>query len=42
MTPMGLINGFGGKKSHTLENGESEREAIVGVGSSYGGSVAEW
>ena len=42
MTPMGLINGFGGKKSHTLENGESEREAIAGVGSSYGGSVAEW
>lgn len=42
MTPMGLINGFGGKKSHTLENGESEQEAIAGSGSSYAGSVNQW
>lgn len=42
LTPMGLINGFGGKKAHTLQNGLSEQEAITGVGSSYGGSVSEW
>ena len=42
LTPMGLINGFGGKKAHTLQNGLSEQEAIAGVGSSYGGSVSEW
>ena len=24
MTPMGLINGFFGKRSHTLDNGEAE------------------
>lgn len=42
MTPMGLINGFGGRRAHTLENGEAEQEAIAGVGSSYGGSVAQW
>ena len=42
LTPMGLINGFGGKKAHTLQNGLSEQEAIAGVGSSYGGSILEW
>lgn len=42
MTPMGLINGFGGKKSHTLENGQSERDTITNVGSAYGGSVGDW
>lgn len=42
MTPMGLINGFGGKKSHTLENGQSERDTIASVGSGYGGSVNDW
>lgn len=42
MTPMGLINGFGGRKSHTLEQGQAEREAIAGVGSSYSGTVADW
>lgn len=42
LTPMGLINGFGGKRAHTLQNGQAEQEAIAGVGSSYGGSVAEW
>ena len=42
MTPMGLINGFGGRKSHTLENGQSERDTITNVGSAYGGSVGDW
>lgn len=42
MTPMGLINGFGGRKSHTLEQGQAERDAIAGVGSSYSGTVADW
>lgn len=42
LTPMGLINGFGGKKSHTLENGQSERDTIASVGSGYGGSVNDW
>ena len=42
MTPMGLINGFGGRKSHTLENGQSERDTITNVGSAYGGSVSDW
>lgn len=42
MTPMGLINGFGGSRSHTLENGIGEQEAIAGVGSSYAGSVNDW
>ena len=39
---MGLINGFGGRKSHTLENGQSERDTITNVGSAYGGSVGDW
>ena len=42
MTPMGLIHGFGGRKSHTLENGQSERDTITNVGSAYGGSVGDW
>ena len=42
LTPMGLINGFFGKRSHTLDNGEAEQEAIAGSGSSYTGSVHQW
>lgn len=42
LTPMGLVNGFFGKRSHTLDNGEAEQEAIAGSGSSYTGSVHQW
>ena len=42
LTPMGLVNGFFGKRSHTLDNGGAEQEAIAGSGSSYTGSVHQW
>lgn len=42
MTPLGLVNGFGGKRSHTLENGLSEQDTISNAGSGYGGFVQGW
>lgn len=42
MTPLGLVNGFGGKRSHTLENGMSERDTLSNAGSGYGGFVQNW
>lgn len=42
LTPLGLINGFGGKRSHTLENGLSEKDTLSNAGSGYGGFVQGW
>lgn len=42
LSPIGLINGFGGKRTNTLTQGQGERDAIANVGSSYGGTLANW
>lgn len=41
-TPIGMLNGFGGKRSNTLEQGQSERDTMASVGGSYMGSVGDW
>lgn len=41
-TPVGMLNGFGGKRSHTQEQGQSERDTMASVGGSYMGSVGDW
>lgn len=42
LAPIGWINGFGGKRSHTLEQGQSEKDTISNVGGAYGGTVNYW
>ena len=42
LTPMGLINGFGGKKAHKITSDMKQRQAFATVGGSYSGSVLNY
>ena len=42
LTPMGLINGFGGKKAHKITSDMKQRQAFETVGGSYSGSVLNY
>lgn len=42
LTPMGLINGFGGKKAHKITSDMRQRQAFATVGGSYSGSVLNY
>ena len=42
LTPMGLINGFGGKKAHKITSDMKQRQAFKTVGGSYSGSVLNY
>ena len=42
LTPMGLINGFGGKKAHKITSDMRQRQAFKTVGGSYSGSVLNY
>lgn len=42
LTPIGLINGIGGKRADTLVHGDNEKEAIAKVGNAYGGSMSDY
>lgn len=42
MTPLGLVNGFFGKKSKSLDLNEKSNNTMSTIGSSYGGAVNDW
>lgn len=42
MTPLGLVNGFFGKKSKSLDINEKSNNTMSTIGSSYGGAVNDW
>ena len=42
LTPMGLVNGFGGKKAHKITSDMKQRQAFETVGGSYSGSVLNY
>ena len=42
LTPMGLINGFGGKKAHKITSDMKQRQAFETVGGSYSGSILNY
>ena len=42
LTPLGIINGFGGRKAHKITSDMKQREAFSTVGGSYGGSVLNY
>lgn len=42
LTPIGLINGFGGKKAHKITSDMKQRQAFETVGGSYSGSVLNY